>query len=84
MPKGGKSRDHIRHPLGDSHDPLRLNPMKSQTKSLRSAKSRLDAIPDFVLAAAVKGIRKALREIVHDRRVSRLSIDNPVSRQNHA
>jgi hypothetical protein len=34
---------------------------------LRS-KTRPDHIPEYVVTAAVKGIRKALREIIHDRR----------------
>jgi len=42
--------------------------MSQQTTFSRRSNARLDQIPDFVIAAAVKGIRKALREIVHDRR----------------
>jgi len=42
--------------------------MQKHTTLSRRSNARLDHIPDIVIAAAVKGIRRALREIVHDRR----------------
>jgi hypothetical protein len=47
--------------------------MQQHTTVTRGSNARLDDIPDIVIAAAVKGIRKALREIVHDRRRQRKS-----------
>jgi hypothetical protein len=47
--------------------------MEQHTNVPRSPKTSLDQIPDFVIAAAVKGIRSALRDIVHDRRKQRTS-----------
>jgi hypothetical protein len=42
--------------------------MQKHTTLSRGSNARMDQIPDFVIAAAVKGIRMAVREIVHDRR----------------
>lgn len=47
--------------------------MQQHTTLSRGSIKRLDHIPDYVMAAAIKGIRGALREIVHDRREQRKS-----------
>ena len=47
--------------------------MQRQTIHSRGSNATLDDIPDFVIAAAVKGIRRALREIVDDWRRQRKS-----------
>jgi len=48
--------------------------MQRHSTHSRGSNARLDQIPDFVIAAAIKGIRRALREIVHDRREQNKSI----------
>jgi hypothetical protein len=58
--------------------------MQQLTTHSRGSNARLDQIPDFVIAAAIKGIRKALREIVHDRRnYSKSTISRLPSEENH-
>jgi hypothetical protein len=58
--------------------------MQQHATLSRGSNGRLDHIPDFVIAAAVKGIRRALREIVHDRRSQRKStISRLPSEENH-
>jgi len=58
--------------------------MQQHTTLSRGSNARLDHIPDFVVAAAIKGIRRALREIVHDRREQRKStISRLPTEENH-
>jgi hypothetical protein len=50
----------------------------------RGSNRRLDDIPDYVIAAAIKGIRSALREIVHDRReLNKSTISRLPTEENH-
>jgi hypothetical protein len=58
--------------------------MQQHLTHSRGSNARLDQIPDFVIAAAVKGIRRALREIVHDRRIqSKSTISRLPTEKNH-
>ena len=58
--------------------------MQQHTTHSRGLNARMDHIPDVVLAAAIKGIRRALREIVHDRRnLGKSTISRLPGEENH-
>jgi hypothetical protein len=60
------------------------SPMQQRTIISRGSNARLDQIPDFVIAAAVKAIGKALHEIIEDRQKQNTStISGPATEENH-
>ena len=69
--------------MGRAYDLLKRRSMQQHTTFSRSSNARLDPIPDLVIAAAIKGIRRALREIVRNRCMQRkstiLRLPRPIS-----
>ena len=69
--------------VGPAFDSLKRCSMHQHTTFSRSSNARLDPIPDLVIAAAIKGIRRALREIVRNRCMQRkstiLRLPRPIS-----